>query len=81
MLTPAELDAPARLQYGPFEGGRAGADLDWSSAQEFKTLREALHVAMTREAPAGREPYLRLEDGRVLEPRALQALFDSLQGP
>jgi hypothetical protein len=78
MLTPSDLDAPARLRYGP---PGSTHDVDWSGAREFASLREALHVAMTEEAPAGQEPFIRTGSGTILGQSTLQGLFDSLQGP
>jgi hypothetical protein len=80
MLTATELNAPARLLFGPFlQPGKAA--FDWTGAREFASLREAVHVAMTEEPPAGQEAYIRTDSGTVLGPSDLQALFDSLQGP
>jgi hypothetical protein len=81
MLTPSELDAPALLSHAPPGSPESLAALDWSTARSFPSLREALHVAMAEDAPAGQEPCIRLSDGRILEPTTLHALFDSLQGP
>lgn len=78
MLTPSDLDAPARLRYGP---PGSTQEIDWSGARDFASLREALHMAMTQEPPAGQEPTIRLASGAVLGGSQLQSLFDSLQGP
>ena len=80
MLTNTDLDAPARVQYW-----NAASETDeptgWSEAQAFPTLREALHVVMTQEAPAGKAPFIRAESGFTLRPEMLDGLFASLQGP
>jgi hypothetical protein len=80
MLTASDLDAPARLLFRPLQSGDS-AHFAWDGAREFGSLREAVHTAMTEDAPAGQEPYIRTGSGKVLEPATLQALFDSLQGP
>jgi hypothetical protein len=81
MLNAAELDAPAQLLYGSSAGGYTEGSPDWRRARRFPSLREAIHVAMTEEAPAGQEPFIKLDDGRVLQPATLHAMFESLQGP
>jgi hypothetical protein len=80
MLTPTDLDGPARLQYAT--AGQDTADPGgWSQAREFASLREALHLAMAEEAPPGKAPFIRAESGLVLGPAMLEGLWTSLQGP
>ncbi|MBB4040098.1 hypothetical protein GGR34_001749 [Microvirga flocculans] len=79
MLTKAELDAPAHLQYEPI-GTKAGQGHP-SDIREFSTLREAVHWAMNNEAPAGMEAVIRAASGAVLGPRQLEEIWSSLQGP
>ena len=80
MVKTQDLDAPAKLQYAA--AGRADARLpDWGDARDFASLREAVHVAMTEDPPAGKEPFILTGSGAVLAPATLEVLFDSLQGP
>jgi hypothetical protein len=79
MLSKAELDAPAHLQYEPI-GTQAGQGHP-SDVREFATLREAIHWAMNNEAPAGMEAVIRAASGAVLGPRNLEEIWSSLQGP
>ncbi|KAA2241041.1 hypothetical protein [Salinarimonas soli] len=81
MLTPTDLAAPARLQYRAADLSDPPADADWAASQSFGSLREAVQYAMTEEAPAGKEPFIRADSGYVLDPTTLQGLFESLQGP
>jgi hypothetical protein len=81
MLTPTDLDAPARLRYRPADLTTPVTEGDWEGSTTFGTLREAIQFAMTEDAPAGQEPMIRAESGLVLDPAMLQGIFDSLQGP
>ena len=81
MLTDADLSAPADLAYEPAGADIADGQIDWSDAQTFGSLREALHWAMTSEAPAGQLAYVRASSGVVLRPEILEGLWQSLQGP
>jgi len=81
MITAADLDAPARLQYGAADLTADADALDWERAQSFGSLREAVQFAMNEDAPAGKEPYIQADSGCVLDPKILQGLFESLQGP
>ena len=81
MLTEAELDAPAQLQYGPANADAAEDPISWKNARAFTSLREALHVTMTEEAPPGQVAYIRAENGHILKPEVLEQLWSSLQGP
>ncbi len=76
MLTKDELDAPAHLQYEPISGQGHPSDVT-----EFASLREAIHWAMTNEAPAGTHAVIRAVSGAVLGPRQLEEIWSSLQGP
>lgn len=80
MLSEADLDAPAHLQFEPLgsTGGGAGAGKD---IREFPSLREAVHWAMNNEAPAGTHAVIRAASGAVLGPRQLEEIWSSLQGP
>ena len=80
MLTSTDLDAPARLLYWS-AASEADEPTGWDEAQEVPTLREAIHLAMTEEAPAGKAPFIRAESGFLLRPEMLEGLFASLQGP
>jgi hypothetical protein len=81
MLTEADLNGPARLLYEPAGSEVADAQIDWTDARDFASLREALHWAMTEEAPAGKLAYIRASSGFVLRPEMLEGLWSSLQGP
>ncbi len=81
MLTEAELNSPAQLQYGPADADAAGDPISWENARAFTSLREALHVTMTEEAPPGQVAYIRAESGHILQPEVLEQLWSSLQGP
>ena len=79
MLSDADLKAPARLRYQPAAVGEG--QIDWNGAREFPSLREAIHWAMTEEAPAGQEAFIQASSGTVLRPEMLDSLWSSLQGP
>ena len=81
MPTKADLDAPADLAYPLAGPGFDPGQIDWSAAKTFPSLREALHVAMNEEPPAGRHAVIRAASGRVLLPDALDEIWASLQGP
>ncbi len=81
MLTEAELNAPAKLQYRSADADAAEDPISWDRARTFTSLREALHVTMTEEAPPGQVAYIRAENGHVLRPEVLEQLWSSLQGP
>jgi len=81
MLTDADLNSPADLTYEPAGAEIADGQIDWSDAQTFESLREALHWAMTSEEPAGQRAYIRASSGVVLGPEMLEGLWLSLQGP
>ncbi|PVE26325.1 hypothetical protein DC522_00770 [Microvirga sp. KLBC 81] len=77
MLTKDDLDSPAHLQYEPIAGQQGHP----SDVTEFASLREAVHWAMTNEAPAGTHAVIRAASGAVLGPRHLEEIWSSLQGP
>lgn len=81
MLTPTDLAAPARLRYRAADLSDPPGPGDWAEAMTFGSLREAVQFAMSEDAPAGQEPYIRAESGQVLDPAMLQGIFESLQGP
>ncbi len=79
MLSPSDLNGPAHLRYLPPD--QDGASIDWRDAKVFPSLREALHWLQTAEGPAGQQPFLRTESGRVFGPDVLEELSASVQGP
>jgi hypothetical protein len=81
MLTKADLNAPAQLHYEKVGASTDKAQRDWGGAREFPSLREAVHVAMTEEAPAGTHAVIRAASGHVLEPEHLEEIWASVQGP
>jgi hypothetical protein len=81
MLTEAELNSPAQLQYGRADADAAEHPISWNNARAFTSLCEALHVTMTEEAPPGQVAYIRAESGHILRPEVLEQLWSSLQGP
>jgi hypothetical protein len=81
MLSEPDLNSPADLTYEPAGAEVPDGQIDWSEAQSFATLREALHWAMTAEAPPGQLAYIRASSGLVLRPEMLEGLWSSLQGP
>jgi hypothetical protein len=81
MLTEADLNAPAQLHYETVGLSKGHAQRDWSGAREFPSLREAVHHAMTEEAPAGTHAVIRAASGHVLEPEHLEEIWASVQGP
>lgn len=81
MLTDADLNARADLTYEPAGAQVAEGRIEWGDAYSFPSLREALHWAMTAEAPAGQVAYIRASSGVVLGPEMLEGLWSSLQGP
>jgi hypothetical protein len=81
MLTETDLDAPAQLQYEPAGVDLTDAQISWTDAREFPSLREALHWAMTEEPPSGKAAFIRAASGFVLRPAMLEGLWASLTGP
>jgi hypothetical protein len=81
MLTKQDLDAPARLRYAKAGASANGGQGDWDSAQEFPSLREAIHQTMNAEPPAGMEPAIRTASGIVVGPDQLEEIWLSIQGP
>lgn len=81
MLTKEDLNAPAHLKYEEVGVTINREHRDWSGAREFPSLREAVHAAMTEEAPAGRHAVVRAASGHVLEPDHLEEIWASVQGP
>ena len=80
MVKNTDLDAPARLLYWN-AASEADQPNEWGEAQDFPTLREAIHLAMTDDPPAGKAPFIQTESGFTLRPEMLEGLFTSLQGP
>ena len=78
MLTSADFDAPARLQYWPIVPDLAES-ARWEDARRFPSLREAIRVAMTEDRPDGKAAYLLTASGIALKPQALPDLWTSLQ--
>jgi len=81
MVPKADWDAPAHLQYEPITVPKGAAPRDPSDVTEFDNLREAVHWAMTNEAPAGMQAVIRTSSGAVLGPAMLEEIWLSLQGP
>ncbi|GEO14547.1 hypothetical protein [Microvirga aerophila] len=81
MLTKDDLDAPARLQYEKTGASHHGQQSDWGGAQEFSSLREAIHQTMNAEPPAGMEPVIRTASGALVGPDQLEEIWLSIQGP
>jgi hypothetical protein len=81
MLTKEDLDAPARLHYEKAGASHEGGQGDWSGAQEFPSLREAIHRTMNAEPPAGMEPVIRTASGALVGPDQLEEIWLSIQGP
>jgi hypothetical protein len=81
MIAETDLNLPARLQYEPAGTAMADAQIDWSNAREYPSLREAIHRVMTEEPPPGRLAYIRCDSGFILRPEMLESLWSSLQGP
>jgi hypothetical protein len=79
MVSTADLDAPARLQYWP-----VGPDLiesaRWEDARRFPSLRDALSAAMTEARPAGKAAYLLTQSGLALRPDQVEEIWSRLQG-
>ncbi len=80
MVMQTDLDAPAHLQYEPM-GAQGGSPAAPSDVVEFPSLREAVHWAMTNEAPAGMHAVIRTASGDVIDPGHLEEIWSSLQGP
>ncbi len=78
MLTQADLDAPARLQYWPIVPDLAES-ARWEDARRFSSLREAIRAAMTEAQPAGKAAYLLTASGIALKPQALPEIWSGLQ--
>ncbi|MGO4573437.1 hypothetical protein [Microvirga sp. 2TAF3] len=81
MLSKEDLDARASLKFETAGAHLDGGRIDWSDAENFDSLREAMHWAMTAEPPPGKEPYIRTASGRVLDPDMLEQVWVSVQGP
>lgn len=81
MVPKTDWDATAHLQYEPMGTPRGTTPPHGSDVMEFASLREAIHWAMTNEAPAGMHAVIRTASGEVIEPSQLEELWASLQGP
>ncbi|KLK94621.1 hypothetical protein AA309_02475 [Microvirga vignae] len=81
MVPDTDWDAPAHLQYEPMDTPKGALPQHASDVMEFSSLREAIHWAMTNEAPAGTHAVIRTASGEVIEPSHLEELWSSLQGP
>ena len=81
MVPETDWDATAHLQYEPMETPKGSTPPHGSDVMEFSSLREAIHWAMTNEAPAGMHAVIRTASGEVLDPSHLEELWSSLQGP
>ncbi len=78
MVTQADLDAPARLQYWPVVPDLAES-VRWEDARRFRSLRDAIRAAMTEDHPAGKAAYLLTASGIALKPQALSEIWSGLQ--
>ncbi|KAB0265603.1 hypothetical protein [Microvirga brassicacearum] len=81
MLTKADLEAPAQLAYVAQGEKIDAARIDWAGGEEIATLREALHRAVSEEAPPARHAVIRAKSGQIVTPDQLDELWDSIQGP
>lgn len=81
MVTKEELEARASVAFERAGVHLESGQIDWNHAEKFDSLREALHWAMTAEAPPGKDPYVLLASGRVLDPDVLEQIWASVQGP
>ncbi len=80
MVPKTDWDAPAHLQFESLVAQKDGLSAA-SDIREFGTLREAVHWAISNEAPAGMHAVIRTASGEVIEPSRLEELWASLQGP
>jgi hypothetical protein len=53
MLTPTNLDSPAKLQYWATDLSMTSSATDWDGARGFGTLREAVQFAIEEEPEGG----------------------------
>lgn len=67
-----ELDAPAKLVYWPDFADDGAGDGD----APYPTLRQALALAVDSEP--GRVPWIVREDGKILSPREIEALWSEI---
>jgi hypothetical protein len=81
MLTPGDLEGPARLQYWTTDLPMTSSATDWDGAREFGTLREALQFAIEEEPEAGKQPYILVSSGFILTPEMLPGLWETLREP
>ena len=77
MLVPADLDAPARLQYWPVDPDPTQS-ARWEDARRFASLREAVKAAMTERRPEGKVAYLLTQSGVALRPADLERIWSQL---
>jgi hypothetical protein len=81
MLKKEDLDAPARLHYAKAGTALDAGESSWNDAEEYPSLREAIHRSMNAEPPAGMEPVIRTASGAVVGPDRLEEIWLSIQGP
>jgi hypothetical protein len=81
MLTPDDLERPARLQYWAVDLTTTSSATDWEGAREFGTLREAIQFAVEAEPEAGKQPYILAGSGFIRPPERLPGLWETLREP
>jgi hypothetical protein len=81
MLTPTDLDSPAKLQYWATDLSMTSSATDWDGARGFGTLREAVQFAIEEEPEGGKQPYILAASGFILTPEMLPGLWETLREP
>ena len=74
MLTPTDLDSPAKLQYWATDLSMTSSATDWDGARGFGTLREAVQFVIEEEPEGGKQPYILAASGFILTPEMLPGL-------
>jgi hypothetical protein len=80
MIADHEYEQPARLKFFTADP-TPGEGSQWDDAEDFETLRDALHRLMDDEGPAGLSPWILTASDRLLTPQEITLLLNSFEGP
>jgi hypothetical protein len=79
MLTPDDLERPARLQYWAADLTMTSSATNWEGARAFGSLREAVQFALEETPEPGKQPSILTVSGFTLTPAMLPGLWETLR--